>query len=88
MEKTQGLPIIVKGKKIDSTLFLSPRSPPLSTSQKMDAGVRRDAANTYQIPSWLFDEYINAIDILSQAESLSLLSGYITPFSFYINMPL
>lgn len=54
----------------------------------MNAGVIQDAANTYQIPNWLFDEYTNAIDILSQSEILSLLSGYITPFCFYINMPL
>jgi len=69
-------------------LFLSPKSPPPTLSQKINTGVIGDAANTYQIPNWLFDEYINAIDILSQSEILSLLLGYITPFSFYINMPL
>ena len=69
-------------------MFLSPKSPPPTPSQKINAGVIGDAANTYQIPNWLFDEYINAIDILSQSEILSLLSGYITPVSFYINMPL
>lgn len=36
---------------INPTLFLSPRSALLSTSEKMNAGVMRDAAETYKHPT-------------------------------------